>query len=359
MKLTWRLAIASFKMYFRQREAVIWTFLLPLFIVGLFSFVQFGGVGSINVGVVDESGGRAVELIDGLKNTPMLGISSGGKDQELAFLDKGDRDIVVVIPAGFQPGSGDTLSSTMQLFFNEAKPQQVRVGSLLVQRILDEAAMNKASITSGVSIRLTPVKSRNLTYIDYLLPGVISMSIMQLGVFGVAFGFVSLKRRGILRRLSVTPVRPSQFIVAQVATRVFVVMLQIVVMIGVGVLLLHFHFIGNLATLFLLGVLGAIVFLGIGFAIAGISKSEDQVAPIANVVTLPMMLLSGVFFSRSSMPGFVRHITDLFPLSFLADSMRAVAIDGASLVQVLPDVGGLVVWGVVTCFVAAKCFRWE
>jgi ABC-2 type transport system permease protein len=132
-----------------------------------------------------------------------------------------------------------------------------------------------------------------------------------------------------------------------------------VVMITVGLLFFHLHFIGNLLNVFLIGMLGGIVFLAMGFALAGISKSEDQVAPMANVIALPMMLLSGIFFSRSNLPGFVHTITGYFPLTYLADGMRSIAIDGATLVQVGPQLFGLVVWCVISVYIAVKMFRWE
>jgi ABC-2 type transport system permease protein len=109
----------------------------------------------------------------------------------------------------------------------------------------------------------------------------------------------------------------------------------------------------------LIGALGAIVFLSMGFALAGISKSEDQVAPLANIITLPLLFLSGIFFSRSSLPGFLHRVTDFLPLTHLADAMRSVAIDGASLVDVAPQLLGLAVWSILACILAVKLFRWE
>ena len=185
------------------------------------------------------------------------------------------------------------------------------------------------------------------------------MSIMQMGVFSVAFVFVDLKKRGILRRLKVTPMRRSDFILAHVVTRLIVLLLQVSVLITAGMLFFHLNFIGNVWILFLVGVIGAIVFLAIGFAIAGVSKSEDQVAPLANVITLPMMLLSGVFFSRTNLPGFAHAITSIFPLTYLADALRSVAIDGAGLRDVALQIGGLGIWAILSCIVAVKLFRWE
>jgi ABC-2 type transport system permease protein len=101
------------------------------------------------------------------------------------------------------------------------------------------------------------------------------------------------------------------------------------------------------------------VFLAIGFAIAGVSRSEDQVAPLANIITIPMVILSGVFFSRSHLPGIVRTISDLFPLTFLADGLRSVVVEGAGLTSLGPQLAGIAVWAVIAVAVASRLFRWE
>ena len=355
MRIKWKLTVASFKMYFRQREAVLWTLLLPLFMILLFSFVKFDRLGRIDLGVVNEAGDRSIGLIEALRKVETLKIVEGLREQELDQLHKGERDIVLVIQPSLQLGAHDSLTA----YVNSAKPQVAQLGELVLQRVIDELTFDQLPVANRLYLKVEAVKGRNLTYIDFLLPGVLSMSIMQMGIFGVAFSFVSLKKRGILRRLWVTPINPTDFILAQVVTRLVVVMMQVSVMIGAGVLFFDLHFVGSFVELFIVGMLGAVVFLAIGFALAGISKSEDQVAPLANIISLPMMLLSGVFFSRSNLPDFVHVVTDYFPLTYLADGMRSIAIDGASLVQVWQQLLGLCVWSVVSCAVAIKLFRWE
>jgi len=355
MRLKWKIFIASLKMFVRQREAIIWTLLFPLFMITLFGFVKFDGMGRIDLGVVNESGEAASDFTESLRKVKTLKITEGGKDQELMELAKGERDMVLIIPQGLREGSQGSLT----VFFNDARPQEAQLGQLVLQRVLDEMVFARNPPSGRLVLNPVPVKSRNLTYIDFLLPGILAMSIMQLGIFGVAFGFVQLKKRGILRRLWVTPIKPSDFILGQVAMRLVVVMVQICLIITVGVFFFHLHFIGSFLELFLVGLMGAVVFLSIGFALAGISKSEDQVAPLANVISLPMMLLSGVFFSRSNLPGVIHRITDFFPLTYLADAMRSIAIDGATLPQVGLQLLGLAVWCVISATIAIRMFRWE
>ena len=356
MRIKWMLTLASIKMFFRQREAILWTILFPLLVVVLFGFVKFNGVGKISLGVVNEGGAAGADLLSRIRTVRTFDVSEGTRDSEMAELGKGERDLVLVIPTGYAPATANDLTAFGDV---EARPQVTQLGGLVLQRVLDESAFAGAPGLHRTTLATRPFKTRNLTYIDFLLPGILSMSIMQMGIFGVAFGFVSLKKRGILRRLWVTPIRPGDFIIAQVAMRLIVLLLQMTIMVGVGVLFLNLHFIGNLAVIYLLGLLGAVVFLGFGFSLAGISKSEDQVAPLANIITLPMLALSGIFFSRSNLPGFVRVATSVFPLTYLADGLRGVAIDGATVTQIIPELLGLLVWGVVSCALAVRLFRWE
>ena len=355
MRLKWKLFVASLKMLFRQREAVLWSILLPLFMILLFSFVRFDGMGRIDLGLVNEAGEKSAKLITSLKDVKTLKLHEGSKEAELKELEKGEREMVLVIPLTYDP----TSSTEIVALTNDAKPQEAQLGGLILQRVLDEITFAQRGDAGRMKLKTQPVKSRNLTYFDFVVPGILSMSIMQLGIFGVAFGFVALKKRGILRRLWVTPINPNDFIIAQVAMRLVLVMMQILIMTLVPYFFLKLHFIGNFAEMFLVGMLGAIVFLAMGFAIAGISKSEDQVAPLANIIAVPMMMLSGIFFNRGTLPGFVRAVVDYLPLSFLADAMRSIAIDGATLAQVFPQIIGLAVWSVVAVFVAVKMFRWE
>ena len=354
--MIWTITLAALKMYLRQRETVIWAFFFPLLLLGIFGFVKFDGIGHVHLGVVNGAGADGATLIQRFKDVGAFEVHEGMEDAERGQLLRGERDLVVLIPAGYQPARGTGL---VVLADKEAKPRETQLGTLILQKALDEIAFEGADSVRRPTLEVRPVTVRNLTYVDFLLPGILSMSIMQLGIFGVSFSFVSLKRRGILRRLKVTPMRPRDFITAQVISRLVVSVLQIIVMVLFGVYVLHLHFIGNPFLLLAIAILGATIFLSIGFAIAGIAKSEDQVPPMANVITLPMLLLGGVFFSRSNLPEMVRLVTEVLPLTHLADALRAVAIDGAGVAQVLPQLIGLGIWAPVSIGLAVWLFRWE
>jgi ABC-2 type transport system permease protein len=198
-----------------------------------------------------------------------------------------------------------------------------------------------------------------LGIIDFLIPGIIAMSIMQLGIFSVAFGFVSFKTTGALRRLQATPTRPLLFIIAQSTARVLIGVIQVLILISLGTIFFHIHMVGNLAEFLVASTLGVIVFLAFGFCVAGWAKDENQAAPIANLITFPMLFLSGIFFPRDGFPAWLKTVTDFFPLTYLSDGLRRIANEGASLGAIRGDLLGMTIWGVIVFFVAVLVFRWE
>ena len=355
MRLWWKLTVASLKMFTRQKEAIIWTMLLPLFMVVLFGFVSFEGLGKIQIGVEggeDEPAGRLVGRLQGVET---LQITRGAEGSELEQLKAGKRHLVLVLPEAFDPAKGHGL----KVLVNDGKLQETQLGLLILRKVLDDTTFRMHPAPDRIPMTIQSVASRRSSYIDFLLPGVLSLAIMQSGIFGVAFGFVSLRKRGVLRRLSVTPMRPQDFIAAQVAMRLIVLLAQIVVLVGVGILFFDLQFMGRLLDLFVMGLLGGVVFLAIGFTLAGIARTEDQVVPLANVVSLPMMLLSGVFFSRSNLPEPVRLVTEFFPLTYLADGMRSIVLEGSTLPALWLQLAGLGLWSMISVWVAVKVFRWE
>ena len=355
MRLQWKLTVASLKMFTRQKEAIIWTMLLPLFMVFLFGFVSFEGLGKIRIGVAGGEDEPAGQLVGRLGEIRTVQVTRGAESSELEQLMAGKRHLVLVIPEEFDAAKGKEL----RVLVNDGTPEETQLGLLILRKVLDDETFRMHTAPDRVPMTLQSVASRRSSYIDFLLPGVLSLAIMQSGIFGVAFGFVALRKRGVLRRLSVTPMRPQDFIAAQVTMRLMVLLAQIVVLVGVGIVFFDLRFMGSLLDLFAMGLLGGAVFLAIGFFLAGIARNEDQVVPLANVVSLPMMLLSGVFFSRANLPEPVRLVTEFFPLTYLADGMRSIVLEGSTLPTLWLQLAGLGLWSIVSVWAAVKVFRWE
>ena len=229
----------------------------------------------------------------------------------------------------------------------------------VIQSAVDELNFAITGAERVVTLTEESVEARDLGYIDFLMPGVIGMAIMQLGLFSVAFSFVTMKREGVLRRLLATPLNPTSLLVAQVITRLIVVVIQTVILAAVAVFLFGAEFAGNFFAVLLAAAMGGAVFLAMGFAVSGWARTEQQAAPLANIVSLPMMFLSGVFFSRDVLPGILQRITDFLPLTYLVEAIRGMTVEGDTVLMQWPNFLGLAVWLVVAFIIANRTFRWE
>ncbi|HVH65455.1 MAG TPA: ABC transporter permease [Candidatus Acidoferrum sp.] len=352
MMLTW----SSLKAYFRNRGAIFFSLLVPVMIMTIFGLINFGSsTPTVNIGVVDQANNQVSgRIIAGLRQVKAVKLHIGSLDGEKHELEQGNRDLVAVIPSSIGQGS-----TAITAYYNQGSPQNSQVAIAIMNQFVDRASFAFAGISPAMTLDTKPVQSRNLSYVDFLVPGMIALSIMQTGLFGVVFTFVQWKQRGILRRLMATPMKVHDFFFSQLVSRLSTVALQIGVLLLVGLLFFHFHFEGNLLYLVIVGIIGGGIFLAMGLAISGASKSEETAAPIANLVSLPLMFLSGVFFPRSAMPGWLQTITQYSPLSYVSDALRSISIDGASLWSVRTDLLGIMVWLAIATIIATRLFKWE
>ena len=361
--MLWALFVASGKMFIRNRAAVFFSLFLPLVIMLIFGVLNFEGATEIQLGIVDEAGNEAsAALITDLGAYDYVVLTQGNRDAEMAALADGDRAFVLVIPPDWSvppPGTATGLVA----YASNADPAQAQVAQGLLQQAVGQALYAPAGgggAAAGLSppVQFESVETRDLGYIDFLVPGIVGMTIMQLGIFGVAFGFVQLKRTGALRRLFATPTSPSYFLSAQVLSRLVIGLVQVAILFAVGIWF-GLQMFGSYMTLFVVVIIGSAIFLAIGFSIAGWAKNEDQAAPVANLISLPMMFLSGVFFPRDAMPDFLAAITAFLPLTYVIEALRAIVNEGADLLSLGPELLGMAVWVVITFVIAIRLFRWE
>ncbi len=356
MDPTIALTIASLKMFFRNRQALFFSLLLPFLIMSIFGVLRFDAFSSVDLGIVDEARNEAsAALVQGLERTGVLDISQGSREDQMKALEDGDLDYVVVLPPDFGASTG----ARVEGYYSAARPQEAQVAGTVLARMLDELTFQVTGTQRLFHLSQQEVNARDLGYVDFLVPGIIAMSIMQMGIFSVTFAVVQFRQQGVLRRLRAAPISPGHFLAGQVITRLVVSLLQTAVLLTAGVFLLGVDVRGDFLTLGLLAILGGGLFISIGYAVSGFARTEEVAAPVANLIALPMMFMSGVFFPRDSLPGFLEVITRYFPLTYLADGMRQVTTEGSGLLDVSGDVAGLAVWLLVGFLAAIRMFRWE
>jgi ABC-2 type transport system permease protein len=370
------LLLMSLKAYYRNRQAIFFSLVFPLLIMVIFGLLNLGGSTSVHVGVVDKAHNQASQrVVDGLKQVSAVKLEQGSEDAEVAALNRGDRDLVAVLPAdlgttvlGRPPGCPASAPcptvptikpTTITAYLNQARPAQAQVAHAILDQYAARASFGAVGLTPPFSVEARPLTGKNETYVDFLVPGVIGLSVMQTGVFSVAFAFVELRERGILRRLMATPMRKLDFMAAQVTTRLLMGVVQVAVLLAVGTIAFHFHLVGNVVEIVVAAAVGSVVFIALGFVISGVSKNEDSVPAISNVIVLPMMFLSGVFFPTDSVPSWLRVISDRLPLTYLNDALRHISLDGASLWTVRWDLVAMAAWLLAMTLLATRAFKWE
>jgi ABC-2 type transport system permease protein len=346
--------------YARDRTAVFFGFLFPLLFMVLFGVLNFGGTTRVDLGIVDEAkNDQSASFIATLGKIETFRVGSGERDAELAKLNAGDRDLVLVIPSNFRiaPATPGSAVPTLTLYRSSSQPEAAAIGGAILNSLIDQMSFAVTQTAPVVSIKIEEVTGRNLKYVDFLTPGILGMTIMQLGISSVAFAFVAERSRGVIRRIMATPIPRRNYIAAHVLQRLILAVVQVLILLAVAVLAFKVTVVGGLGALLLVAILGAVVFLCLGFAVTGLITTENQAAVATQIVTLPQLFLSGVFFSRDAVPAFLKPVADFLPLTFLNDALRAIATTGATLADVGGQIVGLLVWAVVSFILAYRLFR--
>ncbi len=352
---------ASLKMYYRNKGAIIFSLLIPIALLSIFGFLSKGKGTSIQIGLTNHATGEvSKQFIEKLKSVKALDIREITEEEASAELGKGNLDLQVIVPENFGAvENGKPLGSSIQTRYNKAKPQSGQIANLAIVEIISNIDRQLTKSPSVLDVKSEGITTNDLGYFDFILPGILSMTIMQLGIFGVAFSFVAMKASGALRRIQATPVHPIYFVFAQASVRLMVTFASTTILLVFGSYFFGFHMLGSYFNFVIVCIIGILIFLGFGFAIAGWAKDETQVAPVANLIQLPMLLLSGIFFPRDGFPSWLKTITDYFPLTYVSHALRKIANEGDSLAQLPTDLIGMSVWLVVVYVVAVRVFRWD
>jgi len=203
------------------------------------------------------------------------------------------------------------------------------------------------------------VSGRSLRYVDWVLPGVLAMNIMFSSLWGVGWVIVRYRKNGVLRRLRATPLSAFEFLSAQVLSRLAVVISASLIVYTGADLFLDFVMRGSYLALFLVYLSGALCLISIGLIIAARLRTEELADGVLNVLSWPMLLLSGVWFSMEGTNPAAQLVSKFLPLTHMVDAARQVMVEGAGVGQVLPEVALLAGMGLVLLLTAAWLFRWD
>lgn len=357
------LTSAAAKMLVRNKQSLFFALFMPTIIMTIFGFIGFDKVPPTNVGVVAVSPNAATQkLIAGLEEISAFKIYRGSEAEERAALEKGDRAAVVLMPDALLPDAVAQTAPTKQdvrVLTNVSQQQQAGIVISVLTQMLDKTTLAVVQAPQLFEIKTEEINSQNVRYIDFLLPGIIAMSIMQMAIFSVAFVFVDYKEKGILKRLVASPLKPYQFVIANVSVRLVMALVQAAILMALGLYLLHAQVVGSYWLVGLVAFLGSLMFLGLGFTISGFARTVETVPAIANIVAFPMLFLSGVFYPVDAMPGWMQSIVQFLPLTYFAHALREVMTKGVGIGAIATDIYWMLGWAVVLIALANVTFSFE
>lgn len=329
--------------FVREPEAVFWTFAFPV-LLALVLGVAFSNRGAedVRVGVVRLS--AEAEWLDSLRG------AEGIKIVLFDDLASAKRKLRAGALAALVQGQDRPL-----LHFDPARPE----GELA--RLRAEQALRRKPIafSGGPVFAVQPITETGARYIDFLIPGLLGMNLMATGIWGSGFGIVDMRQKKLLKLFTVTPMRRSAFLAAQILSRLVFLIAEVAVIVAFGVLILSVPFRGSAFSFAVLCVLGALCFSGIGLLVSSRARTVEGVSGIMNFVMLPMWLFSGIFFSYERFPEAFHPLIRLLPLTAVNDALRHIMLEGESLAGLAVEVANLAVWTAVSFFLALKLFRWR
>jgi ABC-2 type transport system permease protein len=340
-----QLLMARSKELKREPEVIFWVFAFPV-------LLAFGlGIAFRNK-PTDRTSVAIITGPEAQKTFAMLQRSSQNSPIRSEILDRqtalkgfrlGKYDLVI------EPGE----NGGFQYDYDPARQESVLSRAEVDDMLQGSAGRKNPVLTSAIAS-----SEPGARYIDFLIPGLLGMNLMNSGMWGIGFALVDMRQRKLLKRFVATPMRRSDFLLALLGSRLVLMVIEIALLLGFGVLFFHIRVLGSIFTIVFLGTIGALTFGGLGLLTASRAQKIESISGLINVVMMPMWIFSGVFFSYERFPALVQPFIKALPLTALNDALRATILEGTSLAAQSGRLLVLFLWGGISFLLALRLFRW-
>jgi len=331
----------------REPEVVFWVFIFPLLLaagLGIAFRNKPADVTSVVV-IAGHGAQRTIAMVQDSSAHSSIRATVLDRDAALNAFHVGKYDLVIE----------SNPDGSFTYYYDPARPESV-LSRAEVDAVLQSAAGRKDAVTTSSRTSSEP----GSRYIDFLIPGLLGMNLMNSGMWGVGFALVEMRQRKLLKRFVATPMRRSDFLLALTSSRLVLMVIEVGLLLGFGVLVFHMRVQGwrSVLSVLLLASLGAVNFGGVGLLTACRAQKIESVSGLINLVMMPMWIFSGVFFSYQKFPAMAHPFIKALPLTALNDALRATIIEGATLSAQSGRLLVLAVWGGVSFVLALRWFRW-
>lgn len=350
--------------FFRDRLSIFFGILFPLIFLFVFGGIFGGSDGvSFRVAVINKSDSTfANDFTKNLKKQKVFNV-----DKEATSLAKAKEkmirsqlDAAIVLPEDFgAPNDNSMPSGQAVVYYTQNNDQAGQTLQSILEGSFKQINVKLTGVEDLFTVKGEALKNKSLSQFDYTFAGLLGFSLLGIGIFGPVNVFPELKKQGILRRLSTTPLKVWQYFSSIAISQSIIGIVSLAVMFLVAITVFNLNIAGNPLELIGFLIFSIILILGIGLSIGGWAKNERQAAPLSNIVVFPMMFLSGTFFPRFLMPEWLQNISAFLPLTPVIDGIRLIVTEGAHYIDLLPQLGLMAVWLVIVYVIAFRVFRWE
>ena len=344
------LLIARLREMQREPEVIFWVFLFPLLLAfGLGIAFRSRPASVPNVAIAAGPGADAVLQL-AQRSPQSLHARIVPEAEALDGFRLGRYDLVVV-----PKNAGDNNLPQVEYRYDPARPE-----SIMARAQTDDALQAAAGRTSPIPASAQASSEPGARYIDFLIPGLLGMNLMNSGMWGVGFALVDYRQRKLLKRYVATPMRRGDFLLALMTSRLVLMIPELGLLLAFGIFVFHMRVAGSWLAILLLGTIGAATFAGLGLLTASRAQKIESVSGLINLVMMPMWIFSGVFFSYERFPAVVQPLIRALPLTALNDALRATILQGAPLMA-QAQAGRLLVllaWAGLSFVLALSWFRW-
>jgi ABC-2 type transport system permease protein len=336
--------------FLREPEALFWVYGFPI-LMTLALGIAFRNqrVEKIVVDVVDSPTAASTRnALTSAETSERFQAEVFAEEEAHLRLRTGRTDLVVV------PTTDADTRPHYEYRFDATRPQ-----SLLARSAVDDRLQRVGGRRDVADVTLVPVDEPGGRYIDFLVPGLLGMSLMGGGIWGVGFVTVDLRMRKLLKRFLATPMKKRDFLLGIMLGRMLFMIPEVLILILFARYVFGVVNHGSVLAVMLLVLIGAVMFSGVGLIIASRAKTIETVTGLMNLVMLPMWIVSGIFFSSDRFPTVAQPFIKAVPLTPLIDALRAVMLEGATLASQLLRIAIMIAWGVACFTLALRWFRWR
>lgn len=336
----WILFIARNKEFYRDKSSLGWNFVFPFLVILGFGFIFSDDDQTLyKVGVLH------------LKSNASIKTSQFKEFEQTKFIEFVEFESQAI---GLDRLKHHRIDLLLNLQANKYWVSQSSPKGYIVEKLL-----HARTAPSTNSFTKESIKGREVPYVEWLLPGILGLNMMFSALFGVGYTVVRYRKNGVLKRMSVTPVKPYEFLTAQVISRMYIQLVTTTIVFVGCALIINFKPQGSIINLLIMFAIGGFCLISLGLVVAARISSEEFAGGILNLLTWPMMFLSEVWFSLEGAHPYVQTFSKLFPLTHFIDGTRQIMNDGAGLFQIRYQIISLVIMSFVFLLTGSLLFKWQ